>query len=501
MESSGLSTAVPDDELLARFINERDVTAFRLLVERHADMVLGVCRRILRHTQDAEDACQAAFLVLSRQASRILHREALASWLYGVAMKTASNLQRSTIRRRHRERALAGATTGAPSRTTACKESLEPAQDDVTWSELRQVLDEELQRMSPELRAPLVLCYLEGRTRDEAAVLLGWSLTTLKGRLARARDLLRERLVRRGVTASASLLAIGLGHEAQAAAAPELVQGVLQAVPSFAVGQGGVPLGVSTHVIQLAQGTLSMLGFASWKSMAVMCLVLGGVASATGLAMHRGADKGPIDRELSVAATQDLDRPQSVTGGSALEKVAEEDSEGGFAGTEFPVGKPTSPAKEIALADPLPEPSEAAAARPAAVSLPSTTIDGYTVRVQSAGMIDSRRVSIAPAWHSAMVRPLPGGAPGFTEPVAGSTSAATGGRPASRSVKPNVFVDLIVDHPQNDLPDLLVEVASEARGVDDRQQEFEAAQLPPALCWRLDRQQPPLTDGRDVLFL
>src|SRR5205823_616624 len=152
---------------------------------RHGAMVLGVCRRVLRHEADAEDAFQATFLVLARRARAVRRRAALASWLHGVAYRVASKLRARQARRQVVE---AGAA-----RLAAVE-----AADNLTWGELRTLLDAELQGLPAHYRAPLVLCYLEGKTRDEAAGELGWSLATLRGRLERARQGLRRRLERRG---------------------------------------------------------------------------------------------------------------------------------------------------------------------------------------------------------------------------------------------------------------------------------------------------------------
>jgi RNA polymerase sigma factor (sigma-70 family) len=152
-----------DPELLERFAAARDEDAFAALVARHYPMVLGVCRRVLNHAQDAEDACQATFLALARQAAAVRRREALAGWLYHVARRIALKVRTTAARRAAR----AGEATTAPAVETA---------PDVTWREALGVLDEELARMPAAYRSALVLCYLEGKTQDEAARQLGWSL-------------------------------------------------------------------------------------------------------------------------------------------------------------------------------------------------------------------------------------------------------------------------------------------------------------------------------------
>jgi RNA polymerase sigma factor (sigma-70 family) len=175
-----------DAELLRRFIAAREEAAFAALVCRHGAMVFGVCRRLLDNLHDAEDAFQATFLVLARQAATIRKRDAVASWLYGVASRVARKARAMAVRRR---------TEGKPVDDFSSSDPVTEA----AWRELRPVIDEELNRLPEKYRAPIVLCYLEGRTNDEAARLLGWTKGTVSGRLARARDLLRPRLTRRGL--------------------------------------------------------------------------------------------------------------------------------------------------------------------------------------------------------------------------------------------------------------------------------------------------------------
>src|SRR5262249_2466736 len=155
--------------------------------------------RALRDAHDAEDACQATFLVLARQASSIRKTAALSSWLHGVACRVAAHLQREQRRRRRRERG-----ADPPASTAASAER--------SWREVRAVLDEELDKLPDRYRAPLVLCYLDGQTRDEAARQLGLSAGSLHGRLERGRDLLRGQLTKRGLTLSGALLASALSE-------------------------------------------------------------------------------------------------------------------------------------------------------------------------------------------------------------------------------------------------------------------------------------------------
>jgi RNA polymerase sigma factor (sigma-70 family) len=225
-----------DPELLERFVADGDEAAFTTLVQRHGGMVLGICRRVLRHDADAEDACQATFLVLARQASSIQKLASLASWLHGVAYRVAANLRRT----RGRRRPIEGAVDVPQADTT----------EEVTWRDVVVALDAELNRLPERYRAPLILCYLEGKTRDEAAQELGWSVGTLRGLLERGRDLLRARLTRRGLTLPATLLAVALTEQGASAALP----------PAVAVVTSHAVLGAASgQVVALAEGVLKTM--------------------------------------------------------------------------------------------------------------------------------------------------------------------------------------------------------------------------------------------------
>jgi RNA polymerase sigma factor (sigma-70 family) len=192
-----LTASLPDNlsdrELLTRFLATRDEPAFAALVARHGPAVLGVCRRILSDRHAAEDAFQATFLVLARRAAAIRKSASVGCWLYGVAFRVATRLKTRLARRPH------------PANLPDV--SVDP-RDEVTWRDVRRVLDEEVNRLPDRLRLPVLLCYFEGKTRDEAADALGWKVTTLRGRLEDARQRLRTRLALRGVELSAALLAV-----------------------------------------------------------------------------------------------------------------------------------------------------------------------------------------------------------------------------------------------------------------------------------------------------
>jgi RNA polymerase sigma factor (sigma-70 family) len=297
--------ATADDELLAQFLDERDERAFAALMERHAGMVLGVCRRVLRNAHDAEDACQAVFLVLARRAPSICKSGSLASWLHGVAWRVAHKLRTSLARRHGRERAAAAPAASGTS-----------AEPDISLREVQRLVDEELNRLPARYKGPLVLCYLEGKTQDEAARELGCTLGSLRGKLERGREMLRARLLRRGV-ASASALALGalLPSLASAAAPTALVQSTAAASVPMASG-APLPATVPVHVARLAsqalQTSLSVkIGIAA---MVALCAAL--VAMAALSFADRSSNAKPVEQSAALevwSARTRLDVPDSHT--------------------------------------------------------------------------------------------------------------------------------------------------------------------------------------------
>jgi RNA polymerase sigma factor (sigma-70 family) len=249
---------VPDPQLLERFLTQRSEAAFAALVRRHGPMVLSVCRRILHHTQDAEDAFQATFLVLARKAGSIRKHESVGSWLHGVAYRVSRMSKNKETRRRARQRGIA-------------QQQPAEARDDIHWHELRLVLDEELGKLPEKYRTPLVLCYLEGRTRDEAAKQLGVSKAVFRRRLEYGRDQLGRQLARRGLTLSAALSAPLLADAAaQAALPPLLIATTVRAGLASALGNtvSGI---LSDQVVALAESGASSL-LAKKASIAVILL-------------------------------------------------------------------------------------------------------------------------------------------------------------------------------------------------------------------------------------
>jgi RNA polymerase sigma-70 factor (ECF subfamily) len=258
-----------DGELLGRFVAARDEAAFAALVGRHGGMVFGVCRRLLDNVHDAEDAFQATFVILTRQAASIRKRDSLASWLYGVAYRVARKARAAAARRRAGERPVDDFVSSDPTAEAA-------------WRELRPVIDEELSRLPAKYRDPIVLCYLEGKTNEEAARLLGWTKGTVSGRLSRARDLLRPRLTRRGLALPAGGLAALLAWNATAPAA--VVQTTVRAVLA-----GAVPASAAA----LARGVIRTMVATQLMRWTAVATVIGLATAGTLWHYAPAADDGP----------------------------------------------------------------------------------------------------------------------------------------------------------------------------------------------------------------
>jgi RNA polymerase sigma factor (sigma-70 family) len=261
-----------DHQLLELYRGHRDESAFRVLLARYGPLVLGVCRRVLGHDQDAEDAFQATFLVLARRAADIREGASLGNWLHGVAARLARQARRLATRQQRRERERA-ARTALPAEPP-CLESL-------------QALDEELARLPEDLRAPLVLCYLAGRSQQQAARELGLSFGTLRRRLARGRERLRGRLLRRGL-APAALLA------ATASAMSALPKSL--ATDAVRAALGGV---VPVTVLTLAEKGLQTM-FLTRTQLGIGCLALilclgGGFVAHQTLTAQQPAGEKPAD--------------------------------------------------------------------------------------------------------------------------------------------------------------------------------------------------------------
>jgi RNA polymerase sigma factor (sigma-70 family) len=283
-----------DNELLKRFLANRDENAFEALVWRHGPMVLALCRRILRDPRDAEDAFQASFLVLVRKAASIAQPELLGNWLYGVASRTARAARAAAEKRRVKE-------AEAVPHEQPVKEG--------PWQELQPFLDRELSRLPAKYRIPIVLCHLEEKSRQEAARTLGLPEGTLSSRLARGRALLAQRLMRWCPSVAGEVLLAGFGK--QALAAP-LVQATTRAGMSVLAGQPINPALVSAQVALLSQSVIRSMFMTKVKIAAAVLCVGSLLACAVGLAASRSfgtEDKAPADKAPAAGASKSPDDP------------------------------------------------------------------------------------------------------------------------------------------------------------------------------------------------
>jgi RNA polymerase sigma factor (sigma-70 family) len=288
--------ALGDAALLERFVRGRDEAAFEVLVWRYGPMVLGVCRRLLRHTQDAEDAFQATFLTLARKAAAVSRGEVLGGWLYRVAYRVALRARSRTVRRaRHEQSGVEAVAREAPAATP--------------WEDVRPVLDEEVSRLPARYRAPFILCYLEGKTHQAAAAALGCPPGTVASRLAWARRRLRDRLSRRGVDLSCVVLA-AQGPSTSAA----LVDSTVRAALHFSAGNPAATASAGPAVT-LAEGVLRAMFLTRLQGIGVLvlalCLVGAGIGPLVGLA-REGKPAAAAGPELIPAGPPSLRLPADM---------------------------------------------------------------------------------------------------------------------------------------------------------------------------------------------
>lgn len=283
LRRSAPADPLSDAALLDRFVTARDDAAFTALVHRHTPMVLGVCRRILRNEADAEDACQATFLVFVRKAGSIRPQAMVGGWLHGVARNTARRARLMALRRLRHE-----ATAGAVPRRCPVE------------AELREVIDRELERLPGRYKTPVVLCDLEGLSREEAARQLGWPAGTVASRLARGRRLLAGRLTRAGVVGSSAMVSI-----AAASAAAGMRPGLVEQLVTCARAPAGSPA-----ALVLAQGVLRTMTLKRFSTVAAG-LVLAAIVV-------------PAARELMPAAVAQAPPAASRAGAPAPPRAAED---------------------------------------------------------------------------------------------------------------------------------------------------------------------------------
>lgn len=290
-----------DGLLLERFTEAREVDqasqAFEELLARHGAMVYSVCRRILENDHDAADAYQATFLVLARKARSIRKRDAVGSWLYGVAYRVA---------RKARSRAHLVRTSDQPVNPMCEVDPSAP----VMQADLRRVLDEELNSMPRKYRDPLVLCYFEGKTHEQAAKSLGWPTGTMSRRVGRGLEWLRGRLQSRGVTVPSAVLgAVLVESTAQASVPAGLPAATARAAALFAAG---ISNAAAPAVLTLAEGVLHAFQMVRVRTIVGMAIALGllGVTAGAIYQTNARVTSGKAhEKNLDVEATLDEIQP------------------------------------------------------------------------------------------------------------------------------------------------------------------------------------------------
>jgi RNA polymerase sigma factor (sigma-70 family) len=289
--------ALSDWQLLERYRERRDELAFEAIVSRHGPMILAVCRRMLADPTDVEDAFQATFLVLVRRIGDLGPGDAIGPWLYGVAIRVAN---RARVQASRRRRTLGIEQVDPHARVSHPGENLETV----------RILDDELSRLPWKYRAPLVLCYLQSNSHDQAARQLNWPIGTVKGRLARARDLLRGRLVRRGLAPGAVAITLASAGSASGEFCRPLLERTVRSAIKLSVGESLARI-TSISIVSLVEGVLSAMFINQLKWVAAAGLAATVAFTGVGvLARQPRADRQETKNEQSPAREQTDDPPK-----------------------------------------------------------------------------------------------------------------------------------------------------------------------------------------------
>lgn len=293
----GSVTGLSERQLLDRYLATGDQSAFEGLVTRLGPMVFGVCQRMLNNPNDVEDAFQATFLILVRKAGSLQNRDLLGAWLYGVAHRVAVRARRNTIVHRTRER------------TSSAEVGNMGSSPEDKQADLREILDDEVNRLPDRFRLPVVLCLVQGLTQEEAASRLRWTPGTVRGRLARARVRLRDRLTRLGVEPSLILLNPGFfPTESLNRVPPALLEATVEAAKSVA-GGGLITAGVSANTLSFMKGALEVMRLTQLKRVATTIVLASTLLTATlvlvvraGIPNRASPPGQPLDTPVAVKA-------------------------------------------------------------------------------------------------------------------------------------------------------------------------------------------------------
>jgi RNA polymerase sigma factor (sigma-70 family) len=373
-----------DRQLLEEFAARRSEAAFAALVARHGPMVLRVCRRVLRHEQDAEDAFQATFLVLATRPTAIRQREVLAGWLHGVAYRTAMKAKRSAARRRNHEarlRTLVPASAPGP-----------------RWDDVQAALDEEIQALPGPSRAAFVLCVVGGKSLLEAAAELGIKEGTLSSRLTRARQRLRRQLARRGIRLAALLAALAVAERSGKGAVPaSLARSAVRFGLLVAAGEPAAKV-IPTHVAALAAGVTRAMVVTKTKIATAVLIVLSLLVAAGGVLAYQALAAGEEPPPAAAGTPEpkaDTTPPAGEAGAAAT-----------FGGRVLdPEGKPFGGARLHLIGTIW--------SRPSPVHVQATSAADGTFRLPVAPA-DARRLSDDAAWGTtAVVATADGYGPAF----------------------------------------------------------------------------------------
>jgi RNA polymerase sigma factor (sigma-70 family) len=269
-----------DGDLLALFLKEHAQPPFEALMKRHGKLVYGLCSRILGATHDAEDATQAVFMTLAHKAASLTNHPSIAGWLHRTAFNVATRTREARARRSSREREVAAMTADHHS----------PDQSREEWSLIAPLLDTELDALPEKFRLPIILHYIEGRSQSEVATLLGCTYGVISGRLNRAREILRQRLSRRGVLLSSALIVSLISQNASAEVPVSIAATTAKAATLIAAGNAAAPGLISAQAAALTQGALKIMFIKKVKLAAaavfaatVLCGIIG-IAAYTALA-------------------------------------------------------------------------------------------------------------------------------------------------------------------------------------------------------------------------